>query len=142
MSFSTLYFAALPHPSSFIKKNVLEKRRYNENLNIVSDWEFFLESAMTGVSYYHIDTFVSCFDATGISSSSPQKVMEERASVIERIVPKSIQYDMERLDRLSNAFADGQLSEINNLRNKNRFLHRIVTFDIWMLRIIDRIFCR
>ena len=139
LSFLTLYYTAIPHPSSCIKRTVLEQRPYNEEYKIVSDWEFFLECALKGMKFSHIDTFVSCYDNGGISSSNRTKVLEERSMIIERLVPQCIQKDMEQLNGLKVAFSDGQLSEIDALRKKSRLMHRIVTFDIWVLKIVDKI---
>lgn len=142
LSFLTIYYTAIPHPSSFIKRTILEQRPYNEDYIIVSDWEFFIDCALKGKKFSHIDIFVSCYDNNGVSSSNRAKVLEERSTIIDRLVPRCIQKDMEQLDKLNVAFSDGQLSEIDALRKKNRFMHRIVTFDIWVLRLIDKIFFR
>lgn len=142
LSFLTIYYKAIPHTSSFIKREIISNRLYNEELDIVSDWEFFLECALKGLQFTHISIYVTYYDSSGISSSNRNKVLKEREDVIERLVPRSIQKDMELLDKLSNSFADGQLAEIDNIRHKNRFFHRVVTFELWVLRLLDKIFCK
>ncbi len=140
LSFLTLYYKAIPHTSSFIKRDIISSRLYNEGLEIVSDWEFFLECALKGLQFTHINIFVTYYDSSGISSSNRHKVLKEREDVIERLVPRSIQKDMELLDKQNVAFADGQLAEIDTIRHKNSFLHRVVTFELWVLRLFDKIF--
>ena len=139
LSFSTLYYQSLPHPSSFINHSLFSLKLYNEDYVIVSDWAFFLECALKKCVFAHIDVFVCYFDSTGISSNNRKMVLEEREKVIDKYVPKCIQIDIEELDKKNTAFADGQLSEINELRHKNRFFHRIVTLNLWFLRFLDNI---
>ena len=142
LSFSLLYLLTIGHCSSFIKRTILFDVLYSEDYEIVSDWKFFVECALCGKQFTHIDLFISYFDSTGISSNNQPKVLLERSKVIKQVVPVCIQNDMNRLDKLNNAFADGQLSEIDALRHKNRFFHRIVTLNLWTLRIMDKLFYR
>lgn len=139
LSFHTLYYKTIPHQSSFIKRDVLQKRPYNEKITIVSDWDFFIECALNGLIFNHIDYFISYYDTSGISSSNRKKLLKERAEVIEKKVPKCIQYDIERLEKYYTAYADGQLDAIDRIRNKNRFLHRLVTFELWVLKLFDKL---
>jgi glycosyltransferase involved in cell wall biosynthesis len=62
---------SLPHPSTFIKKSLFDKvGLYNENLRIVSDWEFWLKAIfLHNASYQYIPLAVSVFDMGGMSSN-------------------------------------------------------------------------
>ena len=134
----TLYYKSLPHPSSFIKRALFSDKQYNEDLKIVSDWAFFLECAMKKIRFIHIGFYISYYDSTGISSTNRKLVLEERDSVINNIVPECVQRDIKQLERLRIKFADGQLEEIDAIRNKSRFFHRLVTFDIYILRFLTK----
>jgi glycosyltransferase involved in cell wall biosynthesis len=58
------------HQATFIKKQLFQDIfMYNENLKIVSDWEFFIYSiCIKNVSHQYIDLFVANYDLQGISS--------------------------------------------------------------------------
>lgn len=59
---------------------------YNENLKIVSDWEFFIYCiCKQNCSYKHINTVISNFDTSGVSSniSNITKIKEEHQIVFE-----------------------------------------------------------
>ncbi len=77
----------LSHGSTFIRRSLLINRPYDENLKIVSDWKFFVESiAYDNIRYRHIDLDVSYFDMTGISSSSPKLLQQEGEETRNKIV--------------------------------------------------------
>lgn len=134
----TLYYKSLPHPSSFIRRTLFSDKLYNEDLKIVADWAFFLECAMNKVDFAHLDFFISYYDYTGISSTNRTAVLEERKSVIDSIVPECVQRDIKQLEKMRIKLADGQLEEIDTFRKKNRFFHRLVTFDIYILRFLTK----
>jgi glycosyltransferase involved in cell wall biosynthesis len=142
LNFSFLYFKAIPHQSSFIKRDLLYNRLYNEDLKILADWEFYIECALTKSVFLHIDDFISYYDTTGISSTNREALLYERALVIKKFVPEYIQRDMDELDLLQQTFADGQLLEINTIRNSSRFLHRIVTLTLYILRFFYKLTVR
>ena len=72
LRFSDLYFGSLPHPATFIKKTLFEKVGfYDENLNIVSDWKFFILALFKYDStYVKINATLATFYADGISSNN------------------------------------------------------------------------
>jgi len=81
----------LPHPSTFIKKELFDKiGLYNENNFIVSDWEFFLKAfVFHNVIYQRIPVVISVFVTDGISSNPKYaiKINEEREKVLNQILP-------------------------------------------------------
>ncbi|WP_144281803.1 glycosyltransferase family 2 protein [Chryseobacterium echinoideorum] len=81
----------LPHPSTFIKRNLFEKTGfYNENLKVVSDWEFFLKaSVIYQAKYMHIDEVISDFDNSGLSSNPENEhlIQQEKQWVYESLFP-------------------------------------------------------
>ena len=91
LSFSFFLDFSLPHPASFIKKSLFESNfYYNENLKIVSDWEFFIYTiCKKNVSYKYIDKIISNFDDAGISSNSDnrEKMLNEKKQVLEKYFP-------------------------------------------------------
>jgi hypothetical protein len=91
LSFSYFLDYSLPHPASFIKRNLFEKYfLYSENLKIISDWEFFIFCiCKMNVSYKHIDLIVSDFDFEGVSSlkENENKILSEKEIVIKKHFP-------------------------------------------------------
>jgi glycosyltransferase involved in cell wall biosynthesis len=69
LSFSFFYEKSLPHPATFIKRDLFEKVfYYNEEWKIVSDWEFFICAICKyNASYKHLDLILSDFEVGGIS---------------------------------------------------------------------------
>lgn len=81
----------LPHPGSFIRKELLESYGfYSENFKIVADWAFFMDSICIGKSTYkHINSYFSTFYLDGISSDEKnrQLLFDERNAHIRQSYP-------------------------------------------------------
>lgn len=89
-----MYKASIPHSAAFIRRDLLIKHPYDETLRIVSDWKFFLQTLiLDNASYKLIDRDIAYFDQTGISSTHPELVEEERRNVLDRLVPPRITAD-------------------------------------------------
>ena len=80
--------SALPHQSTFIKKSLFsEYGMYNENLKIVSDWEFFVKCFFSRkVQFKHINYPLSVFDLLGISNDVEHKsqLIAEKDMVLQK----------------------------------------------------------
>lgn len=74
MTINFLLNCPISHQNSLIKRSLfLEHGFYNENLRIVSDWEFFLSEIWKyKSSFSHIKTNISVFDIQGISSQKKE----------------------------------------------------------------------
>lgn len=87
------YFAedSLSHTGTLIKKEKLtDYGYYNENLKIVADWAFYLDSMLTNTcTYRYIDECFARFYLGGLSSnpSNLKKLWEEKAEHIKRNYP-------------------------------------------------------
>ncbi|WP_050855202.1 glycosyltransferase family 2 protein [Flavobacterium frigoris] len=68
--FSDLYTTSLPHPATFIKRELFNKvGLYDENLRIVSDWKFFLLALFKfNSSYLKVEQTLSTFYLDGVST--------------------------------------------------------------------------
>ena len=89
-----MYKASIPHNGAFIKRELLVKHPYDENLTIVSDWKFFLQALiLDNCSYKLIDRDIAYFDQTGISSTRPLQVEEERRKVLDDLLPARVNDD-------------------------------------------------
>lgn len=81
----------LPHPGSFIKKELLvDYGYYAEHLKITSDWVFFMDSVcINKCTYKHVNDYFSTFYLDGISSDEKNRklIFEERNSHIKDAYP-------------------------------------------------------
>ncbi len=115
----------LPHPSTFIKKDLFEKAGfYNENLKVVSDWEFFLKSSVIHqAKYMHIDLIVSDFDNSGLSSNPQNEhlIQQEKQSVYETLFP-GLKEEIELIK-----FAGSKrMLQIHYIHNNHSFLWKLL----------------
>lgn len=89
-----MYKASIPHSAAFIRRDLLIKHPYDEDLRIVSDWKFFLQVLiLDNASYKLIDRDIAYFDQTGISSTHPEQVEEERRITLDQLIPSRITAD-------------------------------------------------
>jgi glycosyltransferase involved in cell wall biosynthesis len=86
ISFSYMYHDTLPHPATFIKKNLFNViGLYDENLKIVSDWKFFILALVKyNATYNYNNTVLTKFYFDGISSRKENLtlLMSEREKVM------------------------------------------------------------
>lgn len=86
LSFSYFVHDSLPHPATFIKRNLFEKiGMYDENHKIVSDWKFFILSICKfNHSYVRIDSVLSTFYLDGLSSvpENKKQIKLERIKIL------------------------------------------------------------
>lgn len=84
LSFSDLYTSSLPHPATFIKRELFSKvGMYDESLRIVSDWKFFILALFKfDCSYLKIENTLSTFYLDGISTLEDNS--HERELVLNR----------------------------------------------------------
>lgn len=70
ISFYTFYHHTILHQSTLIRTSLFNQIGfYNENLKIVSDWEFFIKALfLNNCVYKSTDIIISVFDNNGISS--------------------------------------------------------------------------
>ena len=89
-----LYSENIPHQGTFIKTELLRRYPYDETLQIVSDWKFFVQTIIIdNCSFKYIDEFVSQFDMEGISTSNPEQTWKEKEQVLAEIFPARVLAD-------------------------------------------------
>ena len=115
----------LPHPSSFIKKSLFQKiGAYNEKFKIISDWEFFLRAIVVNkASYFHIDTVISDFDNSGISSNSENErlIYNEKQAVYKELFP-----NLESEIKLIEFASSRRMQQIQNIQKNHSFLWKLL----------------
>ena len=115
------YFSStMNHDCCYIRKDVYDKYGlYDENLKIVSDWKWFLQSIGLGhVKPVYVDIDVTIFDASGISETNLELRNKERRQVLEELLPPAVLADYD-----AHAF---EIEQMNRLRR--RHLYGLVYF--------------
>jgi glycosyltransferase involved in cell wall biosynthesis len=86
-----LFKASLPHPASFIKRDLFSQfGLYEPQYKIIADWVFFIKVILKeDVTYKHIDQVISIFDMDGMSSSSDNSsdILYKRTQVLKCTFP-------------------------------------------------------
>jgi glycosyltransferase involved in cell wall biosynthesis len=95
LTFQTFYENTIPHPATFIRRNLFDLvGLYNEEYKIVSDWEFFLlATCRYNCSYKHINLMITQFYLDGISGdpNNYQKLLAEREIILKKHFPYFIE---------------------------------------------------
>ena len=136
-----LYDFSLGHCASFIRKEVIENELYNENLKIVSDWEFFLKQALNNKTFEYIDEVVACFDMSGLSSMNEQLVNQERNKVLKELVPDMLIGDYELMDEMKSKLNEDRVEKVIKYSQKV-FYRKIITASLSIIGFIDKYFAR
>lgn len=92
ITFLDMYLGTLNHSCAYIKRSLFEKYgMYDETLQIVSDWKFYLETiGLSNEPVAYKDITISFFDMDGISHTNLQLVIKERQIVLRNLLPKRI----------------------------------------------------
>jgi glycosyltransferase involved in cell wall biosynthesis len=86
LSFSYFVKDTLPHPGTFIKKDLFNSvGMFKEDFKIVSDWKFFLDAVCKHqASYKHVNKTLSVFYLDGVSSDATNSsiIFKEKQQVL------------------------------------------------------------
>ena len=126
------------HQSTFIRKKLFDSCLYNENLQLVSDWEFEIKQAILGKTYQYIDKIIVLYDYTGLTSKPSDLLSKERKSVINNI-SWAIKKVMDELFLLRKFAGNEYVKIIYNYSEKGYIFKKIINFTIQILKAID--FC-
>jgi len=139
LSIRYFYNLSLGHPSSFIKRGLLQDEPYDENLKIVSDWKFFLSQALKNKKFEHIDEMVSCFDTSGVSSNNEELIVQERESVLKKELNPMIRYDCISINEMENLLNTPHLKKTIEYRKKKAIYHKLLTANLHLIEILDKL---
>jgi hypothetical protein len=99
----------LPHPASFIKRELLIANPYDEQLKIIGDWKFFFISLVArNATYYRTENIVAVFDTMGISFND-----------------KSIDRQVAEKDIISSVISERILDDYDIFMGKKDDYHRL-----------------
>jgi glycosyltransferase involved in cell wall biosynthesis len=138
LTISYLVSHPISHQNSLIKRSLfIEHGYYNENLNIASDWEFFLkESWKYKTSFYYIETNISVFDIHGIGSQDTPEHLAEKSKVFQNVFNELSDILME----IHNYHKTTYYNIIKNYGNTNFLTFLLRSYKLLMI-IINKITC-
>lgn len=115
ITFLGMYKGTLNHDPAYIRRDLFEKYGYyDENLKICSDWKWYLQAIVLGVTtdngqrtaepipateIRYVDIDVTLFDMTGISENGgaqKELITKERRQVLEELVPPAFLHDYDK----------------------------------------------
>ena len=133
-----LIFGAIPHNTSFIKKDLfLKNGLYDETYQIVSDWKFLIKNIVFNNASTKVlrNIFVTNFDMSGISTNNIELNQKERELVLNEFFTSTILKDYNAYYQLylQNESIQKRYKDYMVLRNNKFFLIFIRTF-LWLHR--------
>jgi glycosyltransferase involved in cell wall biosynthesis len=104
LSLYHFFIKSICHQATFIKRELFKKYGYyNEQLQIVSDWEFYIKAIIINdCKTKHINIPIVYFDAQGLSNTNKEISLKEREVVLNQLFPKRVIADLHRLELLEN----------------------------------------
>lgn len=135
LTFSFLVHRWLGHGASFIRREVIMDRRYDEQLRIASDWKFFIECALDNKSFRHVPVVVVGYGKNGISVIDQESVTKERAEVMARVVSPLIMRDLQIKEDYE---SDSKLMELRKYKAQSKSNRRMIHLTLRVLRLLDR----
>lgn len=99
------YWGTIKHQATFIRRDLFDTYGlYDENLKIISDWKFFLQTiGLHNEQPVFVNIDIVIFEWNGMSTNPQfvEKHQRERQFVLDELIPKSVQSDYERLHEIS-----------------------------------------
>lgn len=120
ISFLTFYRGTISHQASFIHTSVLKQIPYNEELKIVSDWEFWIKALiLTNHSHSFSDVIVARIEPDGISVTNGEQREAERKKVLDELIPERILKDIKVLRYVDDQMVEyiAKISKTYRIRN-------------------------
>lgn len=131
-----LYEDTVNHQGSFIRRHLFEKLKYDENLKIVSDWKFFLETIVLGdASFEYSDIAVAKQERNGISLCEQFKELgdREREQVIKEKFSPLMLKEIALLESYENCGAAQRARQLYYQGGIGRFITRAVMAVLYRL---------
>ena len=132
-SLSLYYFYkdTLCHQSTFYRKSIFNNHKYNEKLNICSDWALYIQLLIENYKFEHLPFCISYFSQDGISTHLNEAHLKERQWVYDNCFPNWIKPDMETIKHIEeyNKHIESHKSFkriINNANKRVVFLGKLI----------------
>lgn len=118
----------LPHPASFIKRELFAEEKYSEHYKIVSDWEFWIKNLLfKNCTIKHLAIPISNFEDAGLSSN--QYLMnQEREDALSKLCSPKILESLKELDRIKQSPLYEVILQIDHTKRFQRKMKKLVLF--------------
>ena len=127
LTFSFFLKDSLPHPATFIKRELLlQEGLYDESYKIISDWKFFIDAVCkNNCSYTYVNECLTEFNLYGISSTEKMRMemYRERKKFLEENYPAFLK-DYEELENFGTAVRALRKSRKIKLLQKFKILNK------------------
>jgi glycosyltransferase involved in cell wall biosynthesis len=91
LSMADFVCGSMAHQASLIKRSLLLNYPYDEELRIVSDWKFCIQTLIfSNCTYRTIDVVIAKEEPNGISTGINEKHKNERISVLRSFLPEKV----------------------------------------------------
>lgn len=143
ISLNDLYYKTISHQATFINAKLFKKYGlYNENLKIVSDWEFFFKVLiLKNEPYKKIPLLISIFDTSGISyNPNYQNALQKEAEfAMSYLVPQEkIRESLEQYDILQKKLNESKRFAMLEKIEQSIFLRRMLSVFMRMLLFLQK----
>lgn len=118
-----LFNSTINHQATFIRKKIFDEIKYDESLQIVSDWKFWLQAIVLRRSCFeNLDLCIAKQDVTGISLSDHHKELHlaERKQVLNELFPPRI---LETLQNYQSLRSQPTVRNMYYLNGKHPHIH-------------------
>ncbi len=125
----TLLKETFNHQSTFYKRELFENRLYDENLNILSDTKFNMQSIIfDNCSVKILDLIIADYDFNGISGQNKDLVEREWQKVLHELYPQRILKDYEKMYTEYEMPIIKLLPQIKKYYRLQHILYRLILF--------------
>ena len=136
LSMRFFFEGTICHNAAFIRRILFSGSLYNEQLKIVSDYEFFLIQALKNRSFEHIDEFVISYDMYGISSSNWELMVQERELLKAELFPKLMLHDFRKMDEMEATLDEDRVKKVL-VYSKNKWYRKMITGLFKFIGLLD-----
>lgn len=139
MTMFHFFLSTLPHQGCFIKRKMFDKYgMYDENLNIVADWKFFMDCIVgKNCTYIHSDILIAKCEYRGASNDYTKLIEEKRKTLCEVLLP-GVYKDYERLSMLGISAYDDVIY-ISNFQALRVVFSRLVKIMVFVHKKISHL---
>lgn len=122
------YSATIGHQSSFIRRILLINNPYDENLKIVSDWKFFIQTIiLNNCTFQATNLIVASMNKYGISMTQNELNQKERKKVLEELLPPRIRKDYNNMDLYHSPLLQ-LIPTLNKTYGFHKFIYYVVKY--------------
>lgn len=136
ITLDNLFNGTICHQCAFINRMLLLKYKYDENLKIVADRKFFLQSLIfENCSYKSVDVDIVIYDLNGFSSNNQVLSDLEYQHVLSELIPERIRKDYGKKYK-GVLYGDTYYEKLFFEIGKRNYRNYIYTMVVFLMRII------